>query len=172
MLEARVCRCEAGKAQEVRQHSRSRDGDERSRKGREVSEIVQVNLRVEGVGEVDELLEFLAGAQGGIDAVINITEEEEVGENKAEVVESKDQFSKANENVCGRGLVGPMGDEKVEGVEAFHMGDKGVQELCIHGEDEVLGSRELKVLGKVEGMSCVTDVGREYVDQRGMNGVK
>eukprot|EP00061_Rhincodon_typus_P011750 g37000.t1 len=51
---------------------------ERSRNGKEISEMVQVNLRlgVKDVSKVDELFKLLMGARGSTDTDIDVTEEE------------------------------------------------------------------------------------------------
>eukprot|EP00061_Rhincodon_typus_P017417 g46107.t1 len=47
-----------------------------------------------------------------------------------------------------------------------------LERLNVHGEDEVLGAGELKILEKVESMGCVPKVDGEFLDERGKNGVK
>eukprot|EP00061_Rhincodon_typus_P006408 g27022.t1 len=46
------------------------------------------------------------------------------------------------------------------------------ERLNIHGEDEVLGAGELKVLEKVEGMGSVLKVGWKFLDQEEKNRVE
>eukprot|EP00061_Rhincodon_typus_P006221 g26623.t1 len=61
---------------------------ERSRKERELSEMVQVNLGlgVKAIGKVDELFKLLVGARGSANTVINVAEEE-VGDRATVAVE-------------------------------------------------------------------------------------
>eukprot|EP00061_Rhincodon_typus_P009238 g32579.t1 len=47
-----------------------------------------------------------------------------------------------------------------------------LQELYVHGEDEVLGVGKLKVLEKMETVGYITDVGREFLDKSDKNGVE
>eukprot|EP00061_Rhincodon_typus_P017064 g45594.t1 len=78
---------------------------ERSRKGREVLEVVQVNLRlgVKGVSKVDELFKILMGAQDSAKIVIDVEEEE-----KAEGV--KEKLLRVRRNSIKRMRVSVEGD--------------------------------------------------------------
>ncbi|GCC19524.1 hypothetical protein chiPu_0000047 [Chiloscyllium punctatum] len=117
---------------------------ERSRKGREESETVQVNLSTNTIIDVAEEKVGDGASVAAEDGLFHISDEEagiagayvgahgysfgleEVGGLEGEVVKSEDQFSQSKEGVSGRVLVGLVGEEEAEGLEAFVMADGSV----------------------------------------------
>ncbi|GCC26018.1 hypothetical protein chiPu_0004432 [Chiloscyllium punctatum] len=69
---------------------------------------------------------------------------EEVGGFEGEIVKGEDQFSQTNDSVSGRILLGTLGEEETECLEALVMAYRGVEGLDVHDEDEALGAGKRK----------------------------